>query len=68
MLPGRSKAVLARFFRNQGPAWRQGVEIVVTDGAAPYKAAIYQYLPRAQHVLDRFHVIRWLSSAGSERR
>ena len=63
MLPGRSKAALARFFRNQGPAWRRGVEVVVTDGAAPYKAAVDQYLPRAQHVLDRFHVIRWFGTA-----
>ena len=63
MLPGRSKATLARFFRDQGPAWRRGVEIVVTDGAAPYKAAIDQYLPRAQHVLDRFHVIRWFGTS-----
>lgn len=56
MIPGRCKVALARFFRNQGPAWRK--EVVVTNGAAPYKAAIDQYLPRAQHVLDRFHVIR----------
>ena len=59
MLPGRSKATLTRFFRDQGPKWRQGVEVVVTDGSTPYKAAIEQYLPKAQHVLDRFHVIRW---------
>ena len=59
MLPGRSKATLTRFFRDQGPAWREGVEVVVTDGSTPYKAAIEQYLPKAQHVLDRFHVIRW---------
>ena len=59
MLPGRSKATLTRFLRDQSPKWRNGVEVVVTDGSTPYKAAIEQYLPKAQHVLDRFHVIRW---------
>ncbi len=54
---------LARFFRDQGPAWRRGVEVVATEGAAPYKAAIDQYLPRAQHVPDRFHVIRWFGTS-----
>ena len=63
MLPGRSKATLTRFFRDQGPKWRQGVEVVVTDGSTPYKVAIEQYLPKAQHVLDRFHVIRWFGQS-----
>ena len=63
MLPGRSKATLTRFFRDQGPAWRRGVGVVVTDGSTPYKAAIEQYLPKAQHVLDRFHVIRWFGQS-----
>ena len=30
------------------------MEVVATEGAAPYKTAIDQYLPRAQHVPDRF--------------
>ena len=61
--PGGAKPSLTRFFRDQGPAWRQGVEVVVTDGSTPYKAAIEQYLPKAQHVLDRFHVIRWFGQS-----
>ena len=63
MLPGRSKATLTRFFRDQGPAWRKGVEVVRADGSTPYKAAIEQYLPKAQHVLDRFHVVRWFGQS-----
>ena len=61
MIPGRTKGSLARFFREQGPRWRRGVEIVVTDGSKSYQAAIAQYLPHARHVLDRFHVVRWFT-------
>ena len=61
MIPGRGKGSLARFFRDQGPAWCRGVEIVVSDGSRPYQAAISQYLPQARHVLDRFHVVRWFT-------
>ena len=39
------------------------MEVVATEGAAPYKAAIDQYLPQAQHVPDRFHVIRWFRTS-----
>ncbi len=61
MIPGRTKGSLARFFRDQGPSWCRGVEIVVTDGSHPYRAAIAEYLPHARHVLDRFHVVRWFT-------
>lgn len=61
MIPGRTKASLARFFREQGPRWCRGVEIVVSDGSRSYQAAIAQYLPDARHVLDRFHVVRWFT-------
>lgn len=58
MIPGRTKGLLARFFREQGPRWRRGVEIVVRDGSRSYQAAIGQYLPTARHVLDRFRLVR----------
>ena len=61
MIPGRTKGSLARFFRDQGPSWCRGVEIVVTDGSHPFRAAIAEYLPHARHVLDRFHVVRWFT-------
>ena len=61
MIPGRTKASLARFFRDQGAWWCRQVEIVVSDGSRPYQAAIAQYLPDARHVLDRFHVVRWFT-------
>ncbi|MDE0169091.1 MAG: ISL3 family transposase [bacterium] len=61
MIPGRTKASLARFFRDQGPDWCRQVETVVSDGSRSYQAAISQYLPDARHVLDRFHVARWFT-------
>ena len=36
MIPGRTKASLARFFREQGAWWCRQVEIVVSDGSRPY--------------------------------
>ena len=61
MIPGRTKASLARFFRDQGAWWCRQVETVVSDGSRPYQAAINQYLPDARHVLYRFHVVRWFT-------
>ena len=61
MIPGRTKASLSRFFRDQGPDWCRGVEIVVSDGSRSYQAAIAQYLPDARHVLGRFRVARWFT-------
>ena len=61
MIPGRTKASLARFFRDQGAWWCRQVEIVVPNRSRPYQAAIAQYLPDARHVLDRFHVVRWFT-------
>ena len=61
MIPGRTKASLARFFRDQGSDWCRHVKVVVSDGSRSYQAAIATYLPDAQHVLDRFHVARWFT-------
>ena len=60
MFPERSKASLSRFFIEQGPRWCHSVKTVVTD-AHSYRAAIHRYLPRARHVLDRFHAVRWFT-------
>ena len=61
MVEGRSKAALSRFFIEQGPRWCQNVKTVVTDGSHSYRAAVQRYLPRARHVLDRFHAVRWFA-------
>ncbi len=61
MIQGRSKAALSRFFIEQGPRWCHSVNTAVTDGSHSYRAAIHRYLPRARHVLDRFHALRWFT-------
>ena len=61
MIQGRSKGALSRFFIEQGPRWCHSVKTVVTDGSHSYRAAIHRYLPRARHVLDRFHAVRWFA-------
>ena len=62
MFPERSKALLGRFFIEQGPRWCHSVRTVVTDGSYSYRAAIQLYLPGSRHVLDRFPrrpMVRW---------
>lgn len=70
VLEGRSGVVLARWLRSQPPRWRRGVQVVVTDMAASYRAGINgttdieitgvvrRCLPHAAHIADRFHVVR----------
>lgn len=58
VLPGRSDRVLDRFLTRQSRSWRQGVEVVVTDMASCYRGAIARRLPKAAHVVDRFHLVR----------
>ena len=57
----RDARALASFFVEQGRKWCRGVEVVVTDGSESYTAAIGWHLPRATHILDRFHVVRWFA-------
>ena len=57
----RDAKALARFCIEQGRRWCCGVQVVVTDGSESYTAAIGGHLPRATHILDRFHVVRWFA-------
>lgn len=58
VLPERSDRVLDRFLARQSRSWREGLEVVVTDMASCYRGAIARRLPKAAHVVDRFHVVR----------
>ena len=62
MVPHRSTAALSGFLARQGHKWCKQVKVTVTDGSPAYKAAIDARLGHAEHVLDRFHVIRWFSA------
>jgi transposase len=68
VLPGRSEAVLGRFLARQTRSWRAGVQVVVTDMAACYRGAIAAHLPRASHIVDRFHVVRAVMGVLTEAR
>ncbi|MGH9190318.1 MAG: ISL3 family transposase, partial [Acidimicrobiales bacterium] len=62
MVAHRNEAALSGFLAAQGRRWRAGVKVVVTDGSRSYKAAVERHLGHATHVLDRFHVCRWLAA------
>jgi transposase len=62
MVAHRNEAALSGFFAAQGRRWCAGVRVVVTDGSKSYRAAVDRHLPRATHVLDRFHVVRWFAA------
>ena len=58
VIDGRSGATLEEWLAGQSPRWRRGVEVVVTDMATCWRGAIAVKLPRAAHLVDRFHVVR----------
>ncbi len=66
MVRGRDALALQRLLASFGPGWRRRVEVVVSDGSEPYRAAIRAALPGATHVVDRFHVVRWLAACQVE--
>lgn len=57
MVPGRSAAVLSDWLSQRGQGFRDRVEVVTMDGFAGYATATKQALPRAQAVMDPFHVV-----------
>lgn len=68
MVRGRDSLALQRLLASFGPGWRRGVEVVVSDGSELYRTAIRASLPRATHVVDRFHVVRVRHEAPCSRR
>ncbi len=66
MVRGRDSFALQRLLASFGPRWRRQVEVVVSDGSEAYRSAIRVALPRATHVVDRFHVVRWLAACQVE--
>jgi transposase len=60
---GKGEKALSAFFKELGPKRRRKIRGVVTDLAGGYLLAITQYIPHAQHILDRFHIVQWLNEA-----
>jgi transposase len=63
---GRSKAVLAAFFTELGPARCAQIELVSADGADWIFHAVQDHCPHAKICLDPFHVVSWASKALDE--
>jgi transposase len=60
---GKREESLAAFFRELGPKRRRKIVGVVSDLGPAYLAAIAAAIPHAIHLLDRFHVIKWVNEA-----
>jgi len=65
---GKREAALAAFFETLGKRGCRRIRIVVSDLGGGYLAAIAKYAKHARHVLDRFHIVKWLNEALSELR
>jgi transposase len=61
MLPTRQKQAVGAYL--QGMANRDRIELVCMDMWAPYRDVARELLPRAQVVVDKFHVVRMATAA-----
>lgn len=55
---GRTSAAVRSWLLARDPAWRDAVQFVAIDPAAPYWAAVRATLPHAVIVVDHFHLVR----------
>jgi transposase len=58
----RSKKEVIRFMQSMC-AYKENIEIVTTDMWRPYIDAVYETLPKAVVVIDKFHVVRYATQA-----
>ena len=59
----RSKATVAAFFAELGPAATAAIEVVAMDMSAAYIAAVEEGAPQATIVYDRFHIMKHVHEA-----
>lgn len=59
----RSKATVAAFFAELGPAATAQIEVVAMDMAPAYTAAVEEGAPQAIIVYDRFHIMKYVHEA-----
>ena len=55
---GRTADDAAYWMRQAGPAWRDAIQVVAIDMCSIYASAARRMLPRAQIVVDLFHVVQ----------
>lgn len=60
---GRKSRNLNTFFRSLPEATRRAVEVVVIDMWKAYRKSVAKYLPNADVVFDKFHVVKHLNDA-----
>ena len=63
---GQSSATLGSFFQQLGAEQREQILVVSIDMDEAFKKAIQQWLPNAEIVYDRFHVVQLLNRAVDE--
>jgi transposase len=59
----RDSASLASFFDEMGREWCDGITHVCTDMWRAYLKVIVERIPKATHILDRFHIVKLLNEA-----
>ncbi len=55
---GRTADDAAYWLVQAGPAWRDAIQVVAIDMCSIYASAVRRMLPRAQLVVDLFHVVQ----------
>lgn len=58
---GKGERGLKEFFEKLGKRGRRRIRGAVSD--LGYQAVLADHLPRAVHVLDRFHIVQWVNEA-----
>lgn len=58
---GKGEKGLRPFLELLGPRGRRKLRGVVSD--LGYKSVVDPYLPKAIHILDRFHIVQWVNEA-----
>ena len=62
VLEGRSKQAFKQWLESRPKPWRDQIESIAMDGFSGFKSAAQEVIPKAQTVLDPFHVVRWASN------
>jgi transposase len=57
---GKTAETLGRFFAELGPKRRKGIAVVAMDMSGGYVKAVRHWLPGADIVFDRFHIVQLL--------
>jgi transposase len=63
---GKRKIALEEFFKKLGKRGCKKIQIVTSDLGAGYVEVIGRYTPHACHILDRFHIVKWLNESLKE--